>query len=316
VDLTTGEKLPTPGARTSERIVDALKRASQGPSEPVTLPIVTRYHSPPLPEPCVCLDGNSIRVVDKDAASPSFEPQRDGKPLLGGADIARAQLAGDVLALALRRGKERSLVFFHGPDGRVIGELPHPHSYSPFALSRDGGLVAAVNPSKAVVVCRTGGSHAPLATAAPAGLHNNLEVRLEADPFRLHVRVGAFAHTLGVHKGELQHVVVTGAARHPPLPPKARPAGARESYDPARFPPGEAAGAGRLTAVVDRLGQVVLNSAGRGVVAAVVVRRELIAVWAPGDVFWGSTALIGGPPTPHATRTIAMAITAAGGPLP
>jgi len=43
------------------------------------------------------------------------------------------------------------------------------------------------------------------------------------------------------------------------------------------------------------------------------VRRERAAAWIPGGVFWGTSALIGGPATPDAEKKIGRAIQAAGG---
>ena len=316
VDLTTAERYVLgEGWHTSDRLIAAVKRlmSPAAPPPPLALPVRTAPPSVTDPNgvgPYLRLRGTAFEVPGADPAWPPFEPLRDGRPLLGGTDVVRAQLAGNVLALALRRGGERNLVFFHGPVGRVLGEVPHPHSSAPFALSPCGRRVARVKPSRTVVVADVPGTGPALAAAAPAGVHNNLVVRVDANPFRLLVRVGGFAHQFAVQHGELFHMVVTHAAAHPTWPPPQRPAGAAALYDPARFPTSEAVTAGPWTAVPDRLGQVLLFAAGPGLVLSVLVRRELAAVWAPGGVFGGSTALIGGPPTRDATRVIGVAIDA------
>jgi hypothetical protein len=318
VDLTAGAEYPDYAITgvPSERRREAVRRSAQGGSPPFPLPVTTSDSPGNTPKdggPYLLRRGDEITVRCPDLEWRPFAPQRDGKPLLAVRDIARAQLAGDVLALAVSRGPERSLVFFRGPGERGIGEVPHPHPYSPFALSPDGTRVARLHPSRAVSVHPTDGPNLSLAIASPAGLHNNLAIRLEGDPFRLYLRVGSFAHRLTVNAGELEHMAVSGSTNHPAWPPPLRPMVVPTGYDPARFPIGEAVAAGPWTAVLDRLGQVLIF-AGRAPapVAAVVVRRELVAVWAPPNLFWGSTALIGGPPTPGAARAIADALTTGG----
>jgi hypothetical protein len=86
------------------------------------------------------------------------------------------------------------------------------------------------------------------------------------------------------------------------------------AYDFQRFP-------GKSTAVVDkvfhavhdRMGLIHLVAKNTTLVASFCIRRELAAAWIPGGVFWGSPALIGGPPHPDAARLIGEAILNAGG---
>jgi hypothetical protein len=325
VDLSTGHRFPRPSPeRQSKRCIEAIKRTSQGGSPPFSLSVLTVPLPTPQPTgggdgPYLFVKGNTIRVWYSVPEWPAFEPLRDGKPFLGGTYIQRAQLAGDVLALALKREGRQSIVFFQRPDGRVIGEVPLPDGQPLFALSWDGRLVARVKPARTVVVSRTAGGD-PLTLAPPAGLHNNLDVRVAAAPFRLTLQVGGHEHQFAVVEGgplfhrytggvpERRHVdggVWPRAARH--APQRASP-----RYDPVRFPPQAGDRDGPWSAVLDRLGQVLLFASGEEPVAAFLVRRELAAVWTPEGEFWGDAALIGGPPTPGAAQRIGRAISAAG----
>jgi hypothetical protein len=65
---------------------------------------------------------------------------------------------------------------------------------------------------------------------------------------------------------------------------------------------------GRLVAVFDRLGQVLLATPAGEIVAAFLVRRGKAAAWLPAGAFWGEPALIGGAPTPDADQRIGRAI--------
>lgn len=324
VDLSTGHRFPRPSPeRQSKRCIDAIKRTCRGGSPPFTLPVLTtspQYGGIEGGGPYIILSGNRVLVRQTELGWPIFEPLRDGKPLLGGTYIPRAQLAGDVLALALKREGRQSIVFFQRPDGRVVGEVPQSDGPSLFTLSRDGRLVARMKPARTVVVSQTAGGD-PLALAPPAGLHNNLEVRVASAPFRLSLQVGGHEHQFTVAGGgALTHRYVGGAPERQHADSwgswsrrDRRGAGrAVLQYDAARFPPQSGDRSGPWTAVIDRLGQVLLFAGGEELVAAFLVRRELAAVWTPEGEFWGDAALIGGPPTPGAAQRIGRAITAAG----
>jgi hypothetical protein len=256
--------------------------------------------------PAIFLSGNRVQVRNAEPAWDSFEPQRDGKPLLGGTSIIRAVLAGPVLALALSRPGERLLVLFRGPDGAVLGECNLYPRGSPFALSADGRRLARRRAPREVVVQDTADFAAPPVVTALAGLHNGLEVSVEAHPFRLHIRVGGHVHTFTVTAGRLVHT--RAASHHSPLPAAHADRENTPRYDPARFTANCGVCAGGWTAVTDRLGQVVVYGRWPGPVAAFVVRRETAAAWAAGGAFWGDPALIGGPPTPDADRVIGKAL--------
>ncbi|MBN9520652.1 hypothetical protein J0H58_19400 [bacterium] len=315
IDLTTGERARAgePGGRNDRLTVSLWLSARQG-SPPFTLPVHTAdpQSGGPNAGPHLVLKGNGAQVVHGLRTWQPFLPMRDGKPLLGGAEIVRTQLTGDVLALALRRrGRDHTLTFFQAPDGRVVGEVPHPHSHAPFVLSPDGRLVARLRPPRTLVVAATAGDGSVRATAAPAALHNNLAVALQAAPLRLRIAVGGFDHTFDLDGESLRHAVTTVPSARPPWPTVNRGNPSTPRYDQARFPAGEVVQAGYWRAVVDRLGQVLLHTEKDGLVAAFLVRRELAAAWLPGGVFWGSPALIGGGPTPDAARHVGAALASA-----
>jgi hypothetical protein len=239
-------------------------------------------------------------------------PLSDGMPLLLGSELHRAQLAGDVLAVAHTNGIERRILLLRGPDGRVLGEVAHPVKNT-FTLSPDGRLLARRDVARAVAVSATADPARTLATAGPAALHDALKLEFLCDPFLLIVIVGGYQHAFRLESGELAYKARWEVSARPTRTISIF-SPAATAHDPARFPPAETAHAGRWRAVVDRLGQVLLlrNPAGP-VVAAFVVRRERAAAWAPGGTFWGDPRLIGGPATPDAARKIARAITDAEG---
>jgi hypothetical protein len=319
LDLGTGSRYPSLGASVElvSRASAAWGRSATGGPCPQLLPVVTASVDPARPtrgQPFLAITRTACRVryADPEWPSPS-EPLSDGKPLIEGATVHRAQLAGTVLALALVKGSERKIVLLRGPEGNVIGEVTHP-ARNAFALSANGRFLARRDAVRSVIVSATSDVSRALATAPHAALHNALDVRLDADPFRLVVAIGTFAHTFRVFNGELRYALALGWDNFPepkvPLPASARTFAPAE-YDPARFPVGEGAAAGPWRAVLDRLGQVLLFARGE-LVAAFVVRRERAAAWLPGGVYWGTPALIGGPATPNAEALFGKAIEAAG----
>jgi hypothetical protein len=216
-----------------------------------------------------------------------------------------------VRALTLFRPGVSKLVLFRGPGGAVLGEMNYFARDRAFALSADGRFLARNRGAREVVVSDTARPAEPIALATLAGLHDSLEVRLTDVPFRLTIQVGRFAHTFHLRGEELQYEHYeprAGTAGGPYSPSAAAP-----RYDPARFPPDRVVSSGRLRAVLDRLGQILLYEGDSNLVAAFLVHRKRAAVWLPGGVFWGDPALIGGPPTPHAALRIGSAILAAGG---
>jgi hypothetical protein len=315
LDLATLGRCPTDHDETLvSRAMVAWQRAWKDGAPPYSLPVMTQSPasgSLPGGGAYLMLSGNSILLRQTPQTWAPFEPQRDGKPLLGGTSITHAQLAGDVLALSLSRPGERQIVLFRGPDGRVLGETSHYPAAAAFALSADGRFIACRRPRR-VVVSETATFATTVAEAPHAGLHNWLYVRLDAYQFRLELRIGVFEHTFSLNAdAKLVHAL---ARRNEVMPkPGTKPGYVLSAaYDPTRFPPTCIATSGRWSAVLDRLGQVVLFH-GSHLVASFLIRRERAAAWEPGRAFWGDAALIGGAPTPDADLRIGRAILAAGG---
>jgi hypothetical protein len=312
IDLATLGRFPGPeDAGLVSRARLAWDRSEKGGSPPRELPVHTRWSHGILREgPHLHLDGNMIRVRWADPPWVPFEVTRDGQPFLAGAEVRQAQLAGDVLALLLSRRHERTLALFRGPDGALLSEMRHAAS-APFALSADGRRLARGRGRREVVVTEVPGSGPPLAVAERAKLHDGLGLFLAADPFRLTIRVGSFAHTFRLDGDRLSYASAWDPTYSPPKrqPPGTLPTG----YDPGRFPPHVVVEAGPWRVVPDRLGQVLLFTEAGTLVAAFLVRRERWAVWAPGGVFWGDPVLIGGPPSPAADEKIGRALAADGG---
>jgi hypothetical protein len=315
LDLETLDQFP--GSRDAglvSRAQSAWERSQGGGSPPYILPIQTRWSMSEMKDgPHLFLAGNTIHVKYADPPWVAFEPQQDGLPLLGGASIQRAVLAGNVLALSLSRpGSRSSLVLFRGPDGAIIREMPLSAPDTPYQLSRDGRLLARRRRRWEVEVSEMAASAPPLVVAALARLHNQLDIRLVSEPFQLVIRVGDHEHTFWLHQACLMYTRARSRLRNrQPVTPRTH--SLPINYDSARFAPNEVIAAGRWRTALDRLGQVLLFTDLGALVAAFLVRRNKAAAWTPNGVFWGEPALIGGPATPDAPRKIGQAIQSAVG---
>jgi hypothetical protein len=317
LDLATLGRHPSPAQASAlvSRARLAWDRSASG-GAPYVVPIGDRY--PPATErpwggPFLQRMG-APTVVLWEAPCPftAASPQRNGKPLLDGADLHHAQLAGDILAMTYAKGAEEWLLVLSGPAGAVLGEVAHPVK-NPFTLSRDGRRLARRAARRLVAVTNTSDPARTVASADQAALHDALAVNLGADPFHLTITIGGYQHTFRLGAGQLAYKARWEVAEQAERTMSTW-SPASTAHDPARFPPIRTAHSRDFCAVVDRQGQVLLfRSKGGPVVAAFLVRRERAAAWAPGGGFWGDSRLIGGPPTPDAARTIGRAIIAAGG---
>jgi len=315
LDLATLGRFPFPAVLTlTSRARVAWDRAATG-APPYDLPITSMW---PVKESGRS-DGPFLQTLSDGVVYPrqtartwyAVTPLRDGKPLLAGGAVYRAQLAGDVLALAYVSANQRRLLVLRGPDGAVLGEVPHAVR-TRFALSQDGRLIARREADRTIVVSETRAPAQFVARAAQASLHDALTVDLVPGSFRLTVIVGGHRHTFQVANGVLMHAPRWELpARTTGRTGSTRPEPSR--YDPVRFPAREAVRVLGWQAVVDRLGQVLLYTSRGVLVAAFLIRRERAAVWIPEGVFWGDPRLIGGPATPEAAEKIGRAILAATG---
>jgi hypothetical protein len=309
LDLATFGRVPMPDATGAELVSRAQVAWSRGDKDgsPLELPIVLPSSDSVIPQAPFLLGGpQGVFVLRNGPVSWPFAPQRDGRPVLEHADVQRAQMAGNVLALAYASAGERRLLLVERPSGRVLGDLIHP-TRGVFTLSPNGRRLARRGPSRTIVISDTADPAPTVALAASASLHDTIAIELCATPFRLTLTIGGYRHTFRVEHGGLVHQSRWELAdraerpaetvRHPPT-----------DYDPARFPAHETARAAGWRAVLDRFGQVLLfRDNAEQPVAAFLVRRERAAAWAPGG-FWGDPRLIGGPPAPDAAQKIARAI--------
>ncbi len=314
LDLGTHGRFPVPGAHASaivSRACHAWNRATKG-APPYDLPILTSFPPDGTRDVPFILHVNRGALTIQQPPTPwqTLAPLRDGKMFLSGAEFHRAHLAGDVLALSYANAGERNLLLLRGPDGAVLGELQHPLRNA-FALSTDGMLLARCDGAHTVTIADTAAPARPFVTGTHAALHNGLQVELNAAPFELTIIIGGYQHQFRIESGALHYASrweMSEQAKPLRTPAYSSPA----NYDTVRFPIRESVFVDGWIAVVDRLGQVLLFRHDV-LVAAFVVRRERVAAWIPGGVFWGDARLIGGPATPDADKKIGRAIIDAGG---
>ncbi|VTR95019.1 Uncharacterized protein OS=Singulisphaera acidiphila (strain ATCC BAA-1392 / DSM 18658 / VKM B-2454 / MOB10) GN=Sinac_2118 PE=4 SV=1 [Gemmata massiliana] len=315
LDLSTHSLFPQPNPSPStivSRARHAWDRVAKG-APPYELPILTKFPGEGVWDAPFVLHTNRGALTIQQPPTPwqTIAPLRDGKVFLTGAQFNRAQLAGDVLALSHSNATESNLLLLRGPDGAVLGEVQHPQG-KPFALSADGMLLARCDGAHTVTITDTAAPAQPFATGTHAALHNGLQIELNAAPFELTITIGGYQHRLRIESGALHYVSrweVLEQANPQKKPAYYSPA----NYDTVRFPIRESVLVDGWIAVVDRLGQVLLFRREGTLVAAFVVRRERVAAWVPGGVFWGDARLIGGPATPDAAEKIGRAISEAGG---
>ncbi|MEO2092246.1 MAG: hypothetical protein ABGY75_22555, partial [Gemmataceae bacterium] len=192
----------------SQRLVEATTR-----TRPVAgvrrLEVVTDLRTANRDTPFLGLRGNSFMVSQPGVELWRwFEPTEDGKPLLGGTLINRAEAAGHVLALATHRQNRHEVRLYRGPDPVALGVIPLDGRQKEFTLSPDGERVAWTRGRLDVAVARTDRPTAVENTATHAALHSQLDVYCESRPFRLTIGVGHFRHEFWIEGGELKHQLV------------------------------------------------------------------------------------------------------------
>lgn len=313
LDLATLHRFPGPASGSLQaRAMEAWRLVGKGGSPPFELAVYDPQHQfvTPAGADRLALFGLAIHPIGAFGEWQQFRPTRDGKPLLDGATVERAVLAGSVLCLRVSRGKDRRLLLFRGPEGTGLGEVGDQPADGPFALSADGRWLARRRGRREVVISETADLSATPVVATTAGLHHNLTIEFHVRPFELRVGIGDRVHVFGLDDDGLSYR--QGGDTPNVAGPRPTSSFAPVDYDTDRFPFYWARRAGRLTAVADRLGQLLVYGDGPEPVAAFLVRRDRAAAWANG-AFWGDASLIGGPPTPGAARTIGEAIRSAGG---
>ncbi|HVK07616.1 MAG TPA: hypothetical protein VM597_02450 [Gemmataceae bacterium] len=302
LDLDTEERyLSGDGAGSgSARAATAWHRAASENSPPHHLPI-NQSGRPGLRQA-----GYSLSVTDADPPWDTFTPLSDGEPILNREKVAAAQLAGPVLALGLVGPHGRhSLLVCRGPSGAVTSYgLPVDFL---FALSPRGDRLAYRRDNGTIHVADAASAAQDLAVAGPARLHTGVRLSLNEAPFELIIGVGNLDHRFTVEGGKLAHRRAARAGVPAPGRPDER---LRKliGYDASRFVLTEVVTGGRLVAVPDGLGQVLLTTRTGDIVAAFLIHRKKVVAWLPGGVFWGDPSLIGDGPSPDADARIGRAI--------
>jgi hypothetical protein len=240
---------------------------------------------------------------------PPFIPLSDGKPLLAGRSILRAQCQGTTLALTSfprdRKG-ELSLHLFRGPEGRPFYERSHT---SDFMLSSDGCLLVSVpnrRASRATVQDLT--RDCVVCFATPRGrFHSGLDVEL-GDSW-MAIQIGKRRHLLCWADGPLelsrgrldQTIIVKSSSR---ATSKAQAASAFP-YDPKRWVQSVTR---NVTVVVSVYGELAVLDLRNRLFCMFYVFREQIAAWMPSGVRYGPPSITGGPETPGALEIIGKAL--------
>jgi hypothetical protein len=252
----------------------------------------------------------TVTVRGADPPWEPFTPFADGAPALGGQSIEVARLEGRVLVASFYTPKVPGarLRVFRGPEATPLAEHDQTAPGRPFAVSREGKLLAfqaAKNDRVEVHAI----DEAELRFAFPVGRYHG-NVHAEAAPGALVIEVGGFRHVVQwLGESELLTTcnhVAPGAA-HPtnvrlgPEPPALR-------ADPSRFPKW-CAGSERVHGVlVDIFGQVSLLDPGGNLVAMFFAFRGELAGWLPDGTRFGPTSISAGPASPDAARRFAAVL--------
>lgn len=281
-------------------------------SSPTDIAVVNPGTKPPESGPYLDQVTDLLVLHNTSQSWTTLRPRTEGKPLLAGLTLVRAQLAGDVLAVQVSGPRRGSRIFLlRGPDSRILAEIPAGNVGHAMKLSPDGKRFAVQTSTRtAVVRASEPGSAFPLVDVGNAGLHSRVTIALE--PHRLRLRVGRFEHTFTLNEVPFRHERGTPSGDGKPTHTPAGYGTSDLAYDRSRFP--DTYRAGPWIAAFDKWGQVLLLSEKTGkVVLHVVVRRELAAAWLPDGTRWGSAALLGDGPHPNAAVRIGLALQAATG---
>ncbi len=302
------------GGGLAARAQIAWGRAISGSYQPSPrdLPVLTAGKNQPDSGPFLDLVSDRLFLQRHPQKWGPLLPMAEGKPLLAGMTLHRAQIAGDVLAVHASGSRRGSRIFLlRGPDARILAEIPAGNSGYAMRLSADGSRFALQTSTRTAVVRGSEpGSTLPLADIPNAGLHSRVTILLE--PLRLRIRVGRFEHAFSLDKEAFRH---DRGSPNIDTRPSQSPAGYGSSdlaYDRTRF--SDPVRSGPWIAAFDKWGQVLLISEKTGkVVLSLVVRRDLAAAWLPDGTRWGATALLGCANSPNASTRIGHALQAASG---
>ncbi len=272
---------------------------------PKTVQILTDIATLKKVEPFLNFVGNSLRIY-ADSQWELFEPTEDDKPLLAGAIVSAAQLAGTVLAMAITKGSETELRLYRGPDPTALGVVPLHGNPKLFTLSHDGSKLAWLRSKREVALAETDRLPHVVEKFAHAALHGQFEVECKAAPFLLEIRVGSYQHSIGIGIEGLWYGFSTKKNAQTGRMPQS--ASLPNRYGSTRFQVIAGTEQSTYRVIFDRFGQLLLLNSTNDLLVAFLVRRDKIAAWTPAGGFWGSPDLIGGAPTPGADKAIALAI--------
>ncbi len=254
------------------------------------------------------LKDNSFRLIAPPAEPWTvLTPNEDGKPLLAGAMVSQAQLAGEVLAMAITKGHVTELRLYRGPDPTALGVVPLHGNPKLFPLSHDGRKLAWLRSKREVALAGTDRLPHVIEKFTHAALHGQFAADCEVGPFQLEIRVGSYQHRIGIGQEGLWHGFTNQKNARPTL--RTPQSDALPSlYDSTRFQVLAGTPESTYRVIFDRFGQLLLLNSADDVLVVFLVRRDKIAAWTPAGGFWGSPDLIGGAPTPGADKAIALAI--------
>jgi hypothetical protein len=317
VDLTTGGRHPVGGAHElvarAMQACDEVRRGGQPPAPRIR---VVRGDQPARGRRVEYdADRGALRLFDQ--APPgqvprSGTPLADGQPVLKGAHVSLAQLAGPTLALCcIDRNGAIALRLFDPATLTPSVEYPVSARNWKFLLSPDGRLLARQADVSEVTVVETGNPSQAVAALAGGRYHPNPRVRLAGD--WLSIGVGNRDLLLIWRHGPLQVGLADMEAKVLDKDGTLARVGAHPlvGYDRQRFV--AAAEKGPRTAVVDCYGQVsVFDARKRKLIVMFFAWRGQFAAWMPDGTRHGPSELISGPPTPGALARIADALRAAG----
>jgi hypothetical protein len=322
-DLAEDQPIKVGGQHQSLRATKALLKAVQHPNQPPFLEVSsTPPHS--TEHGWVDLDEGqgTVEVFLPDMGRVKFTPREDGRPVLQGWSIVRAQCSVWTLLLAViplrDPNKEIRLRVYRLPDGVPLGDYCQARDRWAHVLSDDGRLLARqVNPVQ-VEVRPLVESAGRWFTTGRGGFHSAPLVLLGERWLLIQID-GRISHFVRWDQGVLVHLVQKQGNFQTLLQHQLRGTGlalvgvrAEQrrvpswcAYDPRRF---QRACWSNLVLVVDHFGQVFLyNHIGR-LIAAFFAFQDQLAAWLPDGTCHGPQTLLSSRPTPNAPEIIGRAL--------
>jgi hypothetical protein len=254
-----------------------------------------------------------------------LRPQTEGRLTLQGASVNRVQLAGTTLAIDYERQKRSSLLFFQGPEGNFLRDLPLPDTQpkaESFLLSADGSKVAIRRGLNRLEVQATNRPQKELLTKADSPVEKN-ELWVMSDGFFLLLgQKHRSHHAVHWNQNALECMYIPDEKALPQLSSARKRQMAREAtkttadmlppplrHDRDRWLSGR--WCGRAWCVLDHFGQVFVLDASLRAVFAFVARGESWSAWLPDGTRMGRGKLHVWPQTQDAAERMGRALVAA-----